>query len=421
MPRIGIAWDPTGTGIWAVRGSYGLFYDQFQNGAGTASQVAISATPAAQFVQFSGPGLNFQNPFLGRPYPQPDSFVRPSTQFVMDVDARPPSVQNWNVGVQRSLFDKYVVEARYVGAAAKHLPRNVEANPAVYGPGATAQNADRRRIYANCPPDGGACDFSTIAMLTSVARSRYDAGQFSLSRRFGDAIGFNVSYWLSKSMDHLSAMNLSGSAAKPLAGENDLAQNPFDLEAEWGPSLFDARHRLVASASWMPHVSSGAPTTVRALFAGWQLNGIANYNSGTPFTVSDSANVALQANSPPISGFPASRPNVVGDPNAGPHTVDEWTSRSAFQRLDLQTQAGQFGNAGRNIARGPSFATIDVSFVRDFDLARETRLQFRAEIFNLLNHVNFGLPVADLNSPSFGRILSAGSPRLMQFGMKLIF
>jgi len=421
MPRIGIAWDPTGTGIWAVRGSYGLFYDQFQNGAGTASQVAISATPAAQFVQFSGPGLNFQNPFLGRPYPQPDSFVRPSTQFVMDVDARPPSVQNWNVGVQRSLFDQYVVEARYVGAAAKHLPRNVEANPAVYGPGATAQNADRRRIYANCPPDGGACDFSTIAMLTSVARSRYDAGQFSLSRRFGDAIGFNVSYWLSKSMDHLSAMNLSGSAAKPLAGENDLAQNPFDLEAEWGPSLFDARHRLVASASWMPHVSSGAPTTVRALFAGWQLNGIANYNSGTPFTVSDSANVALQANSPPISGFPASRPNVVGDPNAGPHTVDEWISRSAFQRLDLQTQAGQFGNAGRNIARGPSFATIDVSFVRDFDLARETRLQFRAEIFNLLNHVNFGLPVADLNSPSFGRILLAGSPRLMQFGMKLIF
>jgi hypothetical protein len=421
MPRVGMAWDPTGTGTWAVRGSYGLFYDQFQNGAGTASQVAISATPAAQFVQFSGPGLNFQNPFLGRPYPSPDSFVRPSTQFVMDVDAEPPSVHNWNVGVQRSLFDKYVVEARYVGAAAYHLPRNVEANPAIYGPGATAQNADRRRIYANCPPDGSACDFSTIAMLTSVARSRYDAGQFSLSRRFGDAIGFNVSYWLSKSMDHLSAMNLSGAAAKPLAGENDLAQNPFDLEAEWGPSLFDARHRLVASASWMPHMSSDAPTALRVLFGGWQLNGIAAYNSGTPFTVSDSANVALQANSPPISGFPASRPNVIGDPNAGPHTVDEWISRSAFQRLDLQTQAGQFGNAGRNIARGPSFGTFDVSFVRDFDLAKQTRLQFRAEVFNALNHVNLGLPVADLNSPSFGHILSAGSPRLMQFGMKLIF
>ena len=421
MPRVGAAWDPTGTGTWSVRASYGLFYDQFQNGAGTASQVAISAIPAAQFVQFSGAGLNFQDPYAGRGYPAADTFVRPSTVFALDVDAKPPQVQNWNVGVQRALFEKYVLEARYVGAAATHLPRNVEANPAVYGPGATAQNADRRRIYANCPADGSACDFSTVAMLKSVARSRYDAAQFSLSRRFGDAIGFNVSYWLSKSLDHLSAMNLSGAAAKPLAGENDLAQNPFDLEAEWGPSLFDARHRLVASASWMPPVSSNAPAAVRALFSGWQLNGVAAYNSGTPFTVSDSANVALQANSPPISGFPASRPNVIGDPNAGPHSVDEWLSRSAFERLNVQTQAGQFGNAGRNIARGPSYASVDLSFVRDFDLARRSRLQFRAEVFNALNHTNFGLPVADLNSPSFGRILSAGSPRLMQFALKLIF
>ncbi len=421
MPRVGVAWDPTGTGTWSVRASYGLFYDQFQNGSGTASQVAISATPAAQFVQFSGAGLNFQNPFLGRPYPEPDSFVRPSTQFVMDTEMKPPSVQNWNLGVQRSLFDTYLVEVRYVGASATHLPRNVEANPAVYGPAATAQNADRRRIYANCPPDGSACDYSTIAMLTSVASSRYHAGQFSLSRRFGNAVGFNVSYWLSKTMDHLSAMNLSGAAARPLAGENDLAQNPFDLEAEWGPSLFDARHRLVASASWMPPLSPDAPGAIRTLFADWQLNGIATYNSGTPFTVSDSTNVALQANSPPISGFPASRPNVIGDPNAGPRTADEWLSRSSFERLDIQTQAGQFGNAGRNIARGPSYANIDVSFVRDFDLSTQTRLQFRAEIFNVLNHVNLGLPVADLNSPSFGRILSAGPARLMQFGVKLMF
>ena len=93
----------------------------------------------------------------------------------------------------------------------------------------------------------------------------------------------------------------------------------------------------------------------------------------------------------------------------------------SFERLNIQTQAGQFGNAGRNIARGPSHANIDVSFVRDFDLSTQTRLQFRAEIFNVFNHVNLGLPVADLNSPSFGRVLSAGPARLMQFGLKLIF
>ncbi len=155
MPRVGVAWDPTGGGTWSIRSSYGLFYDQFQNGSGTASQVAISAIPWAQFNQFSGAGLNFQNPYQGRAYPQPDTFVRPSTVFAIDADAKPPYTQHWNAGVQRSLFDRYVVEVRYVGAIGRRLPRNVEANPAVFGPGATAQNADRRRLYANCPADGG--------------------------------------------------------------------------------------------------------------------------------------------------------------------------------------------------------------------------------------------------------------------------
>ncbi len=422
MPRVGAAWDPTGAGVWSVRASYGLFYEQFQNGAGTASQVAISAIPWAQFVQYSGAGLNFQNPYLGRPSPTASPFVRPATVFALDAAARPPSVQNWNVGVQRSLLDRYLVEVRYVGAAGRNLPRNVEANPAVHGPGATAQNADRRRLHANCPPDGvSACDFSTVAMLRNITTSSYHAAQASLSRRFGAGVGFNASYWYSHANDSLSAMNLSGAAAKPLAGENDLAQNPFDLDAEYGPSLFDARHRFVASGSWMTPGLASAPAPIAQVFGGWQINGILTYNSGTPFTVSDSANVALQANSPPISGFPASRPNVIGDPNAGPHTVDEWISRAAFQRLNVQTQAGQFGNAGRNIARGPAYANVDLALVRDFPLAAATRLQFRAEVFNALNRANFGLPVADLNSPNFGRIFSAGPPRLMQFALKLMF
>jgi hypothetical protein len=421
MPRIGVAWDPSGTGVWSVRSSYGLFYDQFQNGAGTASQVPVSSIPWAQFNQYSGAGLNFQNPYAGRTYPAPDTFVRPSTVFTIDSNAKPPYTHNWNVSVQRSLFSAYVVEVRYVGTKGNRLPRNIEVNPAVYGPGATAQNADRRRVYANCPADGSPCDFSTIAMLSYTTRSLYNAGQVSLARRYDSGIGVNVSYWLSESKDELSSMNLSGAAAKPLAGENDLAQNPFDLGAEYGPSLFDARHRFVASASWQPHVFAASSPTVRGLLNGWQVNGIATFNSGTPFTVTDSANVALQANSPPISGFPASRPNLVGDPNAGPHTVDAWISRSAFQRLDLRTQAGQFGDSPRNVARGPGYANLDLSLTRTFGLTERTRLEIRIESFNVTNRVNLGLPIADLNSSNFGRIVSAGPPRLMQFGARLMF
>ncbi len=422
MPRVGVAWDPTGKGVWSVRSSYGLFFDQFQNGAGTASQVPISSIPWAQFNQYSGAGLNFQNPYLGRTYPAANSFVRPSTVFTIDSNAKPPYSQNWNVGVQRSLFGKYLVEVRYVGAAARRLPRNVEANPAVFGPGATAQNADRRRLYANCPADPTAtCDFSTIAMLTYSTRANYSAGQVSMSRRYNGGFGFNVSYWLSKAMDELSSMNLSGAAAKSLAGENDLAQNPFDPGAEYGPSLFDARHRFVASASWEPHVAESAPDSVRRIFGGWQINAIAQVNSGTPFTVSDSANVSMQASSPPISGFAASRPNIVADPNSGPHTIDQWMSATAFQRLNPVTQAGQFGNAGRNAVRGPGYANLDVSLVRHFAIGGARRLELRAEAFNVTNRVNLGLPVADLNSANFGKILSAGPPRLVQFAAKFAF
>lgn len=421
MPRFGFAWDPTGRGQWSVRASYGVFYDQFQNGAGTASQAPVSSTPWAQFNQYSGAGINFANPYVGHTYPQENTFVRPSTIFGLDPTSRPPYAQNWNFGVQRSLFGRYLVELRYVGTKGTHLPRNVEANPAVYGPGATAGNADRRRIYANCPSGGGTCDFSTVGLLAYITNSTYHAGQASVSRRYDSGLGFNVSYWFSKSLDYLSAMNLSGSAAKSLSGENDLAQNPFNLAAEHGPSLFDARHRFVASGSWEPRVAKSAARPLRLLVNGWQLNVIATHNSPTPFTVSDSTNVSLQANSPPISGFVASRPNVITNPNDGPHTVGQWISRSAFQRLNPQTQAGQFGNAGRNIARGPAFTNFDLSLARSIRLAESTNLQFRAESFNVANHANFGLPVADLNSANFGRIFTAAPPRLMQFALKLTF
>jgi hypothetical protein len=341
--------------------------------------------------------------------------------FTIDTAAKPPYTQDWNVGVQRALFDRYMLDVRFVSAKGSRIPRNIEDNPAVDGPGATAQNADRRRVYANCPADGGTCDFSTIAMLSYITHSDYEAGQISLSRRYAGGVGFNVSYWLSSTNDELSSMNLSGAAAKSLAGENDLAQNPFDVGAEYGPSLFDARHRFVASASWEPRVPDHSSSTVRAIFGGWQINSIATFNSGTPFTVTDSANVSLQANSPPISGFVAARPNQVGDPNAGPHTVDAWLSRSAFQRLDPVTQAGQFGNEGRNSVRGPGYADIDLSLVRNIQLSQGTRLELRLESFNVTNVTNLGLPVADLNSANFGRILSAGPPRLMQCGVKYVF
>ena len=260
-----------------------------------------------------------------------------------------------------------------------------------------------------------------MALLSNITNSTYHAAEFSLSRRFSAGIGFSISYWFSKTLDYLSAMNLTSGAARPLAGEVDIAQNPFNLSAEHGPSLFDARHRFVLSGTWEIPVARNSFGAARLVLGGWQMNAIATTSSGTPFTVFDSANVAGQATNTPISGFAGSRPDLVADPNAGPHTVEQWLSRSAFRRLNPVTEAGNFGNAGRNIARGEGIFELDLSLLKNFALKDTRRLQFRVECFNLVNHANFGLPVTDLASPSFGRILEAAPPRLMQLGLKFLF
>ena len=230
------------------------------------------------------------------------------------------------------------------------------------------------------------------------------------------------SYTLSKTLDDVSSFNITGSASQSTAGENDLAQNPFDLLAEHGRSMFDARQRLVISYQWnLPFFTHGQ-NWYEHILGGWQVNGITTFMSGTPFTVYDSTGVSAQGGAPEISGFPSDRPNLVGDPNAGPHTPDQWVSRSAFQQLNPVTQVGQFGNAGRNIVQGPGLQQWDFSVLRSFRFTESKNLQFRAEFFNLFNHANFGLPVNDLNDQkNFGKIQTSQPGRLVQLALKFLF
>ena len=419
-PRAGFVWDARGTGKTSVRAAYGILYDPFSNGSNVTAQAPISSLPWAQFVQITGQ-VNFAAPYTGRTQPLPNTFTQPATAFVMDPKSVPTNAQDWDFGVQQELGRTFVLEARYVGTKGTHLPRNIDANPAIYGPGATASNADRRREFANCRPSSGPCDFATVGELTYGQNSTYHALQLSVSRNYQHGLSTNASYWWSKTLDYLSSMNLQGASAKALSGENDLAQNPFNLKAEHGPSLFDARHRLVASVIWQVPFAVHTAGAKRMLLDGWQLNAIAIANSATPFTVYDSTNVSLQASSPPISGYFASRPNRVGDATHGPHRVNEWIDSADFQRLNPATQAGQFGDSGRNVARGPGFANVDASAFKVFPIRESTSLQFRAEMFNVANHANFGVPVADLASANFGHILQSGSPRLVQFAAKILF
>jgi hypothetical protein len=420
MPRLGLAWDPTGRGNTTVRAAYGIFYDGFTNGVGGPLQAPLSALPWTQARQLAPP-IPFSNPWGGQNPFTPNSFPQPTTVLTIDSGMRPPYVQQWNLSVQRSFAGAYMIDVRYIGAKGTRLPRMIEANPSVYGPGATADNADQRRIYAGCQGPNGPCDFASVGLITDSTSSTYHAGQIALTRRFAAGLSFLASYTFSKSLDYVSTFNVAGSAPRLAAGENDLAQNPFDLAAEHGQSLFDARHRVVLSGTYEVPFRRTSPRLARALFAQWQLNAIANFSSGTPFTVYDSANVSLQGSAPEISGFYSSRPDLVSDPNVGPHSPDQWVSRSAFRRLDPTTQAGQFGNEGRNAVRGPGLSNIDLSALKTFSVAESVRLQFRAECFNIANHANFAIPDNDIASPNFGRALAAAPPRLFQLGLKMTF
>ena len=129
----------------------------------------------------------------------------------------------------------------------------------------------------------------------------------------------------------------------------------------------------------------------------------------------------MEGTSPEITGFYSSRPNLVSNPNDGPHSPNQWVSPSAFQELTPEANPGEFGNEGRNAVRGPGLATADVSLFKNFTVTESAHLQFRAEAFNLLNHPNFMLPENDLASPEFGQILQAAPPRLLQLALKYIF
>ncbi len=436
-PRIGVAWDPTGKSKWLVTSAYGIFYEPYYTGQGGPLQSPISAPPYLQTQQISltqTTFLNFPDPYFGNPPPD-GTFATPLTNLTLAPNLPLPYSQDWDLTIQRSLGSDLLLEVGYVGTKGTKLPRFVEGNPAHYIPGfdssgnpiSTSGNADQRRLHSGCTLDPASppCTYSSTGLIEGIANSSYNALEASLTKRFSHGISFLASYTYSKSIDDASSFNMTGSASKPVAGENDLAQDPFDLAAERGRSLFDSRNRFVLSYQWSLPFWRQPHGWYQQILGNWQVNGIVTMMSGTPFTVFDSTDFSVQGSAPEITGFFSNRPNVVAGqiPNSGPHTPAAWLNRSAFQQIiqDPNSPVQQFGSAGRNIAQGPGYADWDFSAFKNIRVTEGTELQFRAEFFNVLNHPNFRLPDSDISSPTFNQILAAQDPRLIQFALKFMF
>ncbi len=422
-PRVGVAWDPTGNAQWLVSAAYGIFYEPYYTGQGGPIQDAISAPPYLQTPQRGLP-MNFADPYNGA-NPFGSGFSTPMTLLVVNSKLSLPYAQHWNLTVQKSFGADWIYEVGYVGTKGTHLPRFIESNPTIYIPGQSSEdNVNQRRLYSGCTlaqPDN--CQYSSVGQIAGISSSSYNALQSSLRKRFSHGLSFLASYTYSKSIDDVSSLNITGSAARPTAGENDLAQNPFDLAAERGRSMFDSRHRLVLSYQWSLPWFRQPHSWYQHALSNWQVNGITTFMTGTPFTVFDSHDVSLQGGAPEITGFSANRPDLIGDPNSGPHTVSRWFNTAAFQPLtpDPNSPVQQFGNAGRNIVQGPAYQQWDFSAMKNIHLAEAKDLQFRAEFFNLFNHPNFRLPDSDISSPTFGQIQEALPPRLIQLALKFMF
>jgi hypothetical protein len=426
-PRVGVAWDPNGKGNLLISAAYGIFYEPYYTGQGGPLQSPISAPPYLGTPQVSLP--NFADPFNGNP-PAAGTFSTPLTNLTLSPTLTLPYTQDWHLNLQRSFGPDWLFEIGYVGTKGTHLPRFIEANPAVFVPGyangqpiSNSSNADQRRLYSGCtladPPSS--CKFSSTGEIAGIANSAYNAMETSVRRRFSHGLSFLLSYTWSKDIDDVSSFNITGSAAKPVAGENDLAQDPFNLKAERGLSLFDARNRFVGSYEWALPFWNHARNWYQSALGGWQLDGIATLMSGTPFTVFDSNDVAAQGSAPEITGFSAQRPDLVGNPNNGPRAVNGWLNSSAFQRLDPTANAGQFGTEGRNVNIGPAYSDWDFAALKNFRVTESKQLQFRSELFNVLNRTNFRLPDSDISSPTFNHILAAEAPRQVQFALKFFY
>jgi hypothetical protein len=442
-PRVGFAWDPRGDAKTVLSAAYGIFYEPYYTGQGGPLQDPVSAPPYLKTLQLGFPINSFANPFHS-PDPFGVPFPEPMTLLVVSRNLHLPYGQDWNLNIQRSFGADWLLQVGYVGTTGVRLPRFIEGNPAVYVPGldttspgcapptqpcpiSNDNNVNQRRLYSGCTlQQPNNCVYGSVGEIASISNSSYNALQASLRKRFSHGLSFLASYTWSHSIDDVSSFNITGSASQPVAGENDLAQNPFDLAAERGRSMFDARHRFVLSYQWsLPFLQHSTAWYGRVL-GNWQLNGIMTAMSGTPFTVFDSNDVSLQGQAPEISGFSSNRPNVIGNPNSGPHTAAQWFNINAFQRLspDPTGQVEVFGNEGRNAVQGPGYVNWDFSAFKNIRLTESKEIQFRGELFNVLNHTNFRLPVSDIasiSSGTFGEIQSDVSPRVIQVALKFLF
>ncbi len=390
-PRAGMAWSLADSRA-VVRAGYGVFLNQWAYSVQTAF---------ARNLPF----------FYTKQIDVPSDVRVPTAQTrdilmtnaagtvggtIMDYDFNVEYSQTWSGGLQYQMGPSTLAEVSYMGTWTLGADNPTVRNVPEPGPGAI----DARRPLPQ---------LSRVNAIRFDGRSIYHGVVVRVERRWADRFAYSANYTLSRSKDDASSPGATES-------ENNVPQNVrniFDESGEWALSSFDHRHQFSASAAYELPMWSRAVPMLNSLFGGWRANVIFIAQSGAPFTVNITTD---RAN---IGAGPAQRPDQLRNPNlpAGQRTPERWFDTSAFALQAPFT----FGSAPRNSVVGPGYANVDFALAKTWRWFGSAQLEFRWEVFNVLNRANFDLPHRLFGSPDFGRIFSAKSPREMQFGLRIAF
>jgi hypothetical protein len=460
-PRIGAAWKVLGSDKTVLRGGYAIYHDSAwsmgaqglwqnppfaaesfgaQSGGCTTATAYCASNPTQTPNIGTGAmvGLSDGFPIISSP-PAPLTFAGAFNTEPTNI--KQGMVQQFNVNVERQLPAQIVLTAGYAGSRGSHI-LNFGNNINTGSPTACAGGPSAVAGYTlGCGPGGAyfpspytLFPFSFIFSINDFGKAHYNAfiaKAETKSPKYG--LYFLIGYTYSRTYDSGYSDGLStpiGAPYFPL---------PNWQKLDWALSQINLNNSFTASVIYdLPFgrgkkFGSNWSSVTNALLGGWQVNLIEKITSGFPIFVTDSnKNAAGGTSLINIATFiPVGRPDQVGNPqHAG--TFGSCTGPSNlsvrgfyFNPCAFATPAaGELGNASRTPLSGPDFVNTDFSVIKRFALPWENMgLDFRAEMFNLFNHAQFGLPAADLNAPSlFGRVSSTvNNPRLVQFGLKLTF